>query len=97
MFAILESNSKFILIYELKFIWYSSTYIIKNINNIKKEYPKEGCGLLGVVKGKLEWFPCKNISTGTQEFIFDSREYLKIAQRCDIVATVHSHPDARKI
>ncbi len=62
--------------------------------HFEKEYPREGCGLLGVVKGKLEWFPCKNIARGDKEFVFDSSEYLQIAQKADIIATVHSHPDA---
>lgn len=62
--------------------------------HFEKEYPREGCGLLGVVKGKLEWFPCKNIAVNNSEFVFDSSEYLQIAQKADIIATVHSHPDA---
>ncbi len=61
--------------------------------HFEKEYPREGCGLLGVVKGKMEWFPCKNIAKEDNEFVFDSSQYLQIAQKADIIATVHSHPD----
>jgi len=57
-------------------------------------YPKEGCGVLGVVKGDLQWFPCDNIAEGEEDFVIDSQQYLKISRKCDIVGVVHSHPDA---
>lgn len=57
-------------------------------------YPKEGCGILGIVKGKLQWFPCDNVATDTEDFIIDSKQYLIISQKADIVGIVHSHPDA---
>ena len=62
--------------------------------HFEKWYPKEGCGVLGVVKGSLKWFPCDNVAEGEEDFIVDSRQYISIAQRCDIVGIVHSHPDA---
>lgn len=58
------------------------------------EYPKEGCGVLGVVKGKLQWFPCNNVANEEDEFIIDSQQYLQIKRKADIVGIVHSHPDA---
>lgn len=57
-------------------------------------YPREGCGVLGLVRGKLEWFPCKNVAENEDDFIFDSTEYIEISQKADIVGIVHSHPDA---
>ena len=27
--------------------------------HFEKEYPREACGIIGVVKGKKTWFPCK--------------------------------------
>ena len=54
-------------------------------------YPKEGCGLIGVIEGKAQWFPCKNISKTNDTFVFDSSEYIKIAQKCDIIGVVHNH------
>jgi len=62
--------------------------------HFSKWYPKEGCGVLGVVKGKLKWFPCDNVAAEEEDFIIDSRQYIAISQRCDIVGIVHSHPDA---
>jgi len=62
--------------------------------HFSKWYPKEGCGVLGVIKGQLKWFPCDNVATGTEDFIIDSKQYIAISQKCDIVGIVHSHPDA---
>ncbi len=60
----------------------------------KKYYPREGCGVLAVSKGEMKWFPCDNVATDQNDFIIDSRQYLDIAKRYDIVGIVHSHPDS---
>ena len=62
--------------------------------HFEKEYPREGCGILAVVKGKKKWFPCTNIAADDEDFIIDSEEYLKISRTSDITAIIHSHPDA---
>lgn len=62
--------------------------------HFEKEYPREGCGVITVVKGKASWVPCKNIASNDEDFIFDSQEYLKIHRTSDIIAIVHSHPDS---
>lgn len=61
--------------------------------HFEAEYPKEGCGILAVQKGKPKWFPCTNIAEADEEFILDSTEYLKIHRTSDIVGIIHSHPD----
>lgn len=61
--------------------------------HFKKWYPREGCGIVGIVKGKKKWFPCDNISEG-EDFAIDPTEYLKIRRKADLYAIVHSHPDA---
>ncbi len=61
--------------------------------HFKNEYPREGCGILTVVKGKQKWIPCTNIAEEDNHFIIDTKEYLKIARTSDIVGIVHSHPD----
>ena len=40
--------------------------------HFEEEYPKEGCGILAVVKGKQKWFPCTNIAEENNHFIIDS-------------------------
>ena len=62
-------------------------------SHFAEEYPKEGCGLLGIKKGKAEWLPCKNIAEVNENFIMDSSEYIKYKRTHDIVGVVHSHPD----
>ena len=59
--------------------------------HFEKEYPREGCGVIGIVKGKKEWFPCTNTSLSDENFILSSSEYLKIKQKADIFAIVHNH------
>lgn len=62
--------------------------------HFKSEYPREGCGVIGIVKGKKRWFPCENLAEDNETFILSSRDYFKIKQQADILAIVHSHPDA---
>jgi proteasome lid subunit RPN8/RPN11 len=62
--------------------------------HFEKEYPKEGCGLLGVVKGKLKWFPCRNVAESEDDFVMSSEDYMNVRKQADITAIVHSHPDA---
>lgn len=71
-----------------------SKYIEEIYEHFDSEYPREGCGILGVVKGDLRWFPCKNVADTDDNFILDSKQYLEIKRKADIVAIVHSHPDA---
>ena len=72
--------------------------ILKHLEAIQQHfrewYPKEGCGVIGVVKGKSKWFPCKNVAEDDDDFVIDSKDYIKASYQGDIVAVVHSHPDA---
>lgn len=62
-------------------------------NHFKKEYPREGCGVIAVVKGKKKFFPCENVAEGNENFILSSKDWFRIKQQADIIAVVHSHPD----
>ncbi len=65
------------------------------IQEIKKhfdtEYPKEACGIIGVVKGKKKWFPCKNIAESDDDFIMSSDDWFEVKKKADILAIVHNH------
>tara|TARA_Y100000816_G_C26068952_1_gene562051 strand:- start:272 stop:976 length:705 start_codon:yes stop_codon:yes gene_type:complete len=61
--------------------------------HFEKEYPREGCGVLAIVKGKKIWFPCTNVAEKDEDFIIDSKEYIKLLRTTDIVGIVHNHPD----
>ena len=69
-------------------------YLSEIEEHFKTEYPREACGVLGVVKGKTHWFPCTNIADDEEDFIIDSSEYLKLKRTTDIIGIIHSHPDA---
>jgi len=62
--------------------------------HFEKEYPREGCGIIGIVKGKKQWFPCRNVAEDEDDFVLSSEDYFDVVKRCDILAIVHSHPDA---
>ena len=66
----------------------------KIIEHFNAEYPREGCGVIAIVKGKSKWVPCKNVAENDDDFIIDSKDYIKASYQGDIVAVVHSHPDA---
>lgn len=65
------------------------------IQDIKKhfdtEYPKEACGIIGVVKGKKKWFPCENIAESDDDFIMSSDDWFEVKKKADILAIVHNH------
>ncbi len=55
------------------------------------EYPKEACGILGIVKGKKRWFPCRNVAEHKEDFVMSSEDWFDIKKRADIFAIVHNH------
>ena len=61
--------------------------------HFESEYPREGCGVIGVVKGKKRWFPCKNVAENEDDFVMCSEDWFRVRQQADIIAIVHSHPD----
>jgi proteasome lid subunit RPN8/RPN11 len=57
-------------------------------------YPRECCGLVVVVKGRERYMPCTNAAQGTEHFILPAEEYAAAEELGEIIAVVHSHPDA---
>tara|TARA_Y100000004_G_scaffold40932_1_gene44378 strand:+ start:3352 stop:4059 length:708 start_codon:yes stop_codon:yes gene_type:complete len=59
----------------------------------KDQDPKESCGLLIDVKGKEKYYPCKNLSSYSQQcFIIDPEDYAKAEDSGKVLAVIHSHP-----
>jgi len=62
--------------------------------HFEQEYPREGCGIIGIVKGKKKWFPCENMADTEDNFILSSKDWFRVKQQADIFAVVHNHPNA---
>ena len=59
----------------------------------KDQDPKESCGLLIDVKGNEKYYPCKNLSSYSQQcFIIDPEDYAKAEDSGKVLAVIHSHP-----
>ena len=59
----------------------------------KKEDPKEAVGIVLNIRGKLKYYPCRNLSiTNHQCFILDPEDYVKADNLGEITAIFHSHP-----
>lgn len=64
----------------------------------EKEYPKECCGIIVEVLGLPQYFPCKNISsTPEEEFILCPEDMTDAMDLGELLAVVHSHPDATSV
>ncbi|WP_036170339.1 C40 family peptidase [Massilia sp. 9096] len=59
-----------------------------------EEYPRECCGLVLVVKGRERYQQCTNTAQGTEHFVLPAEEYADAEQLGEIIAVVHSHPNA---
>lgn len=60
----------------------------------EREYPREACGLVVNVEGQAQFLPCRNQATGTDHFVLHPEDYAAAESRGEIVAVVHSHPNA---
>jgi proteasome lid subunit RPN8/RPN11 len=59
----------------------------------EREYPRESCGLLAIVKGRERYMPCSNAAQGTEHFVLPADEYAAAEEMGEIIAVVHSHPN----
>ena len=62
------------------------------LKHAKEQDPRESVGVLIVIKGKEQYYPCNNLSTYSQQcFILDPEDYVKADALGEITAIVHSH------
>jgi proteasome lid subunit RPN8/RPN11 len=60
----------------------------------EREYPRECCGLVVVIKGRARYIACTNAARGTEHFILPAEDFAAAEDRGAVAAVVHSHPDA---
>lgn len=60
-----------------------------------RDFPREACGLVLMKGGKEKYKPCRNISIDSEDsFAMDPEDYAAAEVEGEIIAVVHSHPNA---
>lgn len=60
-----------------------------------EDYPREACGLVIEREGRLDYQRCRNTACEPgEEFRIDPHDYAAVEDLGEVVAVVHSHPDA---
>lgn len=66
--------------------------VLREIRDHAKQcFPLESCGVIVVQKGREVYHPCRNLSTGADQFEMDAHDYADAEDTGDIVKIVHSH------
>jgi proteasome lid subunit RPN8/RPN11 len=62
----------------------------------EREYPNECCGLIVKTETRKKYIPCTNVAEGNKqdEFVISPEEYADAEDMGEVLAVVHSHPDA---
>ncbi|MBY6278872.1 C40 family peptidase [Stenotrophomonas maltophilia] len=59
------------------------------------EYPRECCGLIVTIEGHERYLPCRNVAaTPSEHFRLPAEDYAVAEDKGEVLALVHSHPDA---
>lgn len=68
-----------------------STVLVEMLAHAERDFPRESCGLLVVVKGRCRYLPCRNIAERNEHFVLSPDDYGAAEDKGEVVAVVHSH------
>lgn len=60
----------------------------------EKDFPRESCGLIAIIKGRERYIACENKAVGTDHFTLSAEDFANTEDMGEIVAVCHSHPNA---
>lgn len=67
------------------------------LKHAEDEYPKESCGIIIKVGRSKKYVRCTNVASkehSEDEFVISAEEYSSVEDQGEVLAIVHSHPDA---
>lgn len=59
----------------------------------EREFPRESCGLVVVVKGRMRYLPCANIADKNEHFVIAADDLINAEETGTVAMVVHSHPN----
>ncbi|WP_141332211.1 C40 family peptidase [Myxococcus sp. AB025B] len=64
------------------------------LTQARAESPRESCGLVVRISGDLVYRPCRNLAEGHAHFHLAPEDFARAESEGEVVAVVHSHPNA---
>ncbi|MFY2562217.1 C40 family peptidase [Corallococcus terminator] len=68
--------------------------VLASLAHAWAEYPRESCGLVVRVAGELTYRPYRNLAEGQAHFHLAPEDFARAEADGEVVAVVHSHPNA---
>ncbi|WP_163869601.1 C40 family peptidase [Myxococcus eversor] len=73
---------------------FSSAAVASAVAHARADFPRESCGLVVRVAGELVYRPCRNLAAGQAHFHLAPEDFASAESAGEVVAVVHSHPNA---